>query len=255
MATSALPQPPYSAELLADLHAHNLPPEVERELWPLVRQDADALRILDALDQVSADLSALRHSEQIIHSVPDDVAARLEAALEHAPPPESGENAQVHSLAAERAKRAGRSRQPRGRWIAAAAAAVAVVAATGITATVMRGTGDNPGPDQPIAGPSTSAAVTSVAPPEPELTGPGLLTVIGRNDVTGPLADRAALTECLRAAGFNRTILGSRDGNYQGGPAVLALIAGPRPPGITAVFVVPDCSATNPKVLGHTDIN
>ena len=40
MATSALPQPPYSADLLADLHASNLPPDVERELGPLDKRFA-----------------------------------------------------------------------------------------------------------------------------------------------------------------------------------------------------------------------
>ncbi|MEV6556942.1 hypothetical protein AB0M22_14560 [Nocardia sp. NPDC051756] len=77
MATRSMPQPPFSAELLADLHADNVAPELREQLWPVVRQDGDALRFVHALDDVSADLRALGRSDQIIHTMPDDIAARL----------------------------------------------------------------------------------------------------------------------------------------------------------------------------------
>ncbi|MFC9434356.1 hypothetical protein [Nocardia sp. NPDC057030] len=77
MATRSMPQPPFSAELLADLHADNVAPELREHLWPVVRQDGAALRFVHALDDVSAELRALGRSDRIIHSMPDDVAARL----------------------------------------------------------------------------------------------------------------------------------------------------------------------------------
>ncbi|KAA8890544.1 hypothetical protein F3087_04540 [Nocardia colli] len=77
MATRSMPQPPFSTELLADLHADNVTPELREHLWPVVRQDGDALRFVHALDDVSAELRALGRSDQIIHPMPDDIAARL----------------------------------------------------------------------------------------------------------------------------------------------------------------------------------
>lgn len=77
MATRSMPQPPFSAELLADLHADNVAPELREQLWPVVRQDGEALRFVHALDDVSAELRALGRSDRIIHTMPDDIAARL----------------------------------------------------------------------------------------------------------------------------------------------------------------------------------
>ncbi len=48
--------PPFSTELLADLHAGVLSDEVSTRLWPLVRRDPDALAVLDSLDAVTARL-------------------------------------------------------------------------------------------------------------------------------------------------------------------------------------------------------
>ena len=47
---ASIPQPPYSADLLADLHADNVAPDVAAQLWPLVRKDPDAQAILATLD-------------------------------------------------------------------------------------------------------------------------------------------------------------------------------------------------------------
>ncbi|MFE9579574.1 hypothetical protein ACFYO1_24515 [Nocardia sp. NPDC006044] len=77
MAIRSMPQPPFSAELLADLHADNVAPELREQLWPVVRQDGESLRFIHALDDVSTELRALGRSDRIIHTMPDDVAARL----------------------------------------------------------------------------------------------------------------------------------------------------------------------------------
>ncbi len=42
-----VPEPPFSADLLAELHADNLPPDVADKLWPVVLRDPEAVRILD----------------------------------------------------------------------------------------------------------------------------------------------------------------------------------------------------------------
>ncbi len=50
------PRPPYSDDLLADLHAGALDDELAERLWPLVRQDHHAMAVIDRLDAVQARL-------------------------------------------------------------------------------------------------------------------------------------------------------------------------------------------------------
>ncbi len=76
---ASIPQPPYSADLLADLHADNVAPDVAAQLWPLVRKDPDAQAILAALDRVTEELRAMRYDAP---PIPDDVASFLDRVLE-----------------------------------------------------------------------------------------------------------------------------------------------------------------------------
>ncbi|UFS94574.1 hypothetical protein [Nocardia huaxiensis] len=82
MAAGTIPGPPFSVELLADLHAGNMPPSQAAQLWPEVRRDADAMRYLDSLDGINGRLRDLGGSEHIAHAMPDDVFARLEGFLD-----------------------------------------------------------------------------------------------------------------------------------------------------------------------------
>ncbi|NUS42932.1 MAG: hypothetical protein HOQ24_04495, partial [Mycobacteriaceae bacterium] len=66
------PQPPYPTELLADLHADNLPTEVAAQLWPRVRQDPDAMSVITALDAVQDRLHALGQDHNVATPIPDD---------------------------------------------------------------------------------------------------------------------------------------------------------------------------------------
>ncbi|NBH03925.1 hypothetical protein GTY80_11810, partial [Amycolatopsis sp. SID8362] len=50
--------PPWSVDVLADLHAGVLDDAQAAELWPLVHADPEAQAILDALDATQADLAA-----------------------------------------------------------------------------------------------------------------------------------------------------------------------------------------------------
>ncbi|MFC8528985.1 hypothetical protein [Nocardia sp. NPDC057227] len=78
MATRSVPQPPFSVDVLADLHAGNFEPEVREQLWPAVERDPDALRVLRSLDEVSTRIRALGCEERVVHAMPVDIAARLE---------------------------------------------------------------------------------------------------------------------------------------------------------------------------------
>ncbi|MFF0532279.1 hypothetical protein ACFYT3_28360 [Nocardia amikacinitolerans] len=282
MATRSVPQPPFSPELLADLHADNVDPELGAQLWPAVRADSDAVRYLRSLDEVTTRLRTLRTDERVVHPMPEDVSERLaafvaELELEEEP---TERVATVHRLGAtssddaalrdqrvlgngseptasedrtERiatpiplAEHHSRTQRPsrRLRWIAAAAAVLAVLAGTGIGVQLFRG-GD----------------VTTTAKPTPtddqlgdDLTPTAALAALGRNDVTGPLGNRPALTRCVAAAGMDRAVLGSMNMRYQGKDAVLILLSGTAQGKITALVVGPGCTTGDPQVRKVTDI-
>ncbi|WP_330233274.1 hypothetical protein OHA40_12905 [Nocardia sp. NBC_00508] len=88
MATG-VPRPAFTTELLADLHADNLTAGQREQLLPQVVRDAEALRFLRSLDEVSAELRALGRDERIIHPMPADVAARLTQLLDELDPPQN----------------------------------------------------------------------------------------------------------------------------------------------------------------------
>ncbi|MET8773758.1 hypothetical protein ABZV58_01915 [Nocardia sp. NPDC004654] len=277
MATRSVPQPPFSPELLADLHADNVDPELGAQLWPAVRADSDAVRYLRSLDEVTTRLRTLRTDECVVHSMPEDVSERLAAFVAEL---ELGEEptervATVHRLdatasdedAALRDQRVlGNGSEPtasedrteriatpislahrrsrRLRLVAAAAAVLAVIAGTGIGVQMLRD-GD----------------ATTSAKPTPtndqigdDLTPTAALAALGRNDVTGPLGSRGALTRCVAAAGLDRAVLGSMNMRYQGKDAVLILLTGTAQGKITALVVGPGCTTGDPQVRKVTDI-
>ncbi|WP_433660706.1 hypothetical protein ACQPW1_48720 [Nocardia sp. CA-128927] len=262
MATRSMPQPPFSAELLADLHADNVAPELREQLWPVVRRDGEALRFVHALDDVSAELRALGRSDRVIHPMPDDIAAQLEQFVDRfelpeepteadatiyrlplAAAPESPEATAVSTPPAAPISLDDR-RRSRLRWFTAAAAAVAVVACASIALTVVRGNDATPSA-QPTSG-STQLG--------DELNAPAMLSALGRNDATGLLGSAAARERCVHANGLDRTILGSDNFRYQGKDAVLILLTGPRTPKITALVVGTGCSTDDPQYLTQQDI-
>src|SRR5437870_2958347 len=71
--------PPWSVDVLADLHAGVLDEAQAAELWPLVNADPEARAILDALDATRADLASL--ADAPVQPMPAEFAARLDAAL------------------------------------------------------------------------------------------------------------------------------------------------------------------------------
>lgn len=82
MAARSVPQPPLSTDLLADLHADNVPAEQAEMLWRQVRRDPAAAGFLHSLDGVSAELRALGADDRILHPMPAPVAARMDALLD-----------------------------------------------------------------------------------------------------------------------------------------------------------------------------
>ncbi|WP_216911525.1 hypothetical protein [Nocardia noduli] len=262
MAIRSVPQPPFSAELLADLHAGNVDPELGAQLWVAARDDSEAAAYLKALDDVDDRLRALAVDDRILHPMPPDVAARMERFLEELdsieeptervatlrPLPNGPRTTSVPTGAEDSPPHFATPLSPRRRhvvalrWLAAAAAVVAVIAGAGVATQFLRGD-ESP----PTAGPATTDTGG-------ELTSTLALAALGRNDVSGQLGSRSALADCVRAAGLDRAILGSTDMNYRGGAAVLILLSGPYPPKITALVVGPGCGVGDPQVKNITDI-
>ncbi|MFC0454353.1 hypothetical protein [Rhodococcus jostii] len=235
---ATLPEPPYSEDLLADLHAGVLPESVSDRLWPLVRNDPQAMAVIDALDRVTDQLGALGRDHSVTTPIPDDVADRIQ-----------------RSLAAERAASTVVPLAGRRKWAAVAAGTFAAAAAVVVTVAVV--TPGSRSPEQPpVALPGSE---TSSTPPVLDLgSDPDsgrLLTLIGSRQL-GPLENPAVLAECLRANGIepSRALLGSGEVRLDGEPGVLLLVAGPRPPQITAMVVGRECSAGDPATLDVTDI-
>ncbi|WP_433681673.1 hypothetical protein [Nocardia sp. CA-119907] len=273
MATRSVPQPPFSPELLADLHADNVAPELSEQLWAVVRSDPEALRFLNSLDDVSAELRTLGRDERIIHPMPADIAARLEEFVDGLDPAEEPTErvATVHHLPStvewsESTSDATVSEQPpvsdaptetttapipladhrprRLRWLAAAAAVIAAAACAAVAVATMRGHEVAP----------TAQPTTGNVDLGDQFDATVALSALGRNDVTGALGTPAALNRCVHANGLDRTVLGSTNTTFQGKEAVLILLTGPRPHKITALVVGIGCGTDDPQQLARTDI-
>ncbi|MFC9662673.1 hypothetical protein ACFVJ5_20765 [Nocardia sp. NPDC127606] len=253
----SVPQPPFPSELLADLHADNLAPELCEQLWPVVRTDEDALHYLNKLDEVNTHLRTLATDERVMHRMPDDVADRMFrfvaeldagegpteritplAAVPPAPPAEPVPTADQAPISLDRY----RSRRRLG-LLAAAAAAVAVLAGAGAVFSTFDTT-----EGIPTAAPFTEPAAAD------ELTTAAALRALGKRDVIGPLADEAALTRCVRANGIDRAVLGASNITFRGSEAVLVLVQGEQAPTITALVVGTGCTTGTPEQLTLRDI-
>jgi hypothetical protein len=216
-----IPRPPYSHDLLADLHAGVLDDASADKLWPLVRADPEAAAVLARLDAVESRLGTLRDSDPA-EPIPPAVAARIDAALATA------------------------QRRPARTWLAGAGVAAAAVFA-GVFALVLLHSA--PGGDDD-AGSDAYAAHETDSVFEPA----ELRSIVGTTSL-GPLSDTVRLRDCLEANGFdsNSPLLGSRQTEFRERDAVLLLLGGPHPPQLTAVMVGTDCDANTPATLAvHT---
>jgi hypothetical protein len=242
-----------SAQLLADLHAGNLPPDVAAALWPRVRSDPDAERIIAALDGVSGRLERLGAHGAAGASqrpaagpdmIPPAVAQRIEAALlERSLPAISG--------------------TPRHGWARAVrpVASFGAVAASAVAAALLWW-GPPASPSQPSTGtPSGSGAQRNEAD-EPglaahelgdELDPARILAFIGTSDDAASLMN---LPECLAENGISPTapLLGAAPATISGQSGVLLLVPSAESPGITALVVGKDCGPGRPSTIARKEL-
>ncbi|HEY0805544.1 MAG TPA: hypothetical protein VGD84_10780 [Pseudonocardiaceae bacterium] len=242
--------PPWPVDVLADLHAGVLDAAFADQLWPRVRQDPDAVAVLDALDATRAELSGLAVAPSA--PMPAHLAARLDAAIAVeagtrfgtpiqapqriavAPPPV----APVLDLARARKKRNQRLGWVTGGLVAAAAVAIAVI-------SIPRGTSGTGG--QAVAQPPTLHSG--------QLNGTTLTAAIGRTDY-GPLTDPTRRAGCLAANGQdpNQTPAGAMRVTLDGKPGVLMVLTTGQLAQYRLLVVGPNCAAGTPDLLANTVI-
>ena len=203
--------PPWSVDLIADLHAGVLPPEVAAQLRPRVEADAEAREILQALDATLADLEALPPIP-----MPDHVAARIDAALAA----EARPVAPVVSLDDARRRRNRRLGLGGGVLVAAAAA-------FGIVFAVAPGGDQANTPPAAQQTPTTNSNVSAEPPlavKESEL-GAAVGEVLKAQNY-GPLETPDRLAGCLRGGGITSSgkPLGISPIKLEGRDAVMAIL-------------------------------
>ncbi|NIH86294.1 hypothetical protein [Amycolatopsis granulosa] len=237
--------PPWSVDLLADLHAGALDAEEAARLWPRVHADPEACAIVAALEAATAGLADLRAD---VPPMPAEYATRLDAVIAEEArrafpqPPQPG-LAPVVSLDAAR-----RRRNKRVGWIsgvvAVAAAAVAAVA-------IAIPSGPAPSPGGNVAAPPPGQ---SAAQPPLNLRGDQTASAAGQLQGTfdyGPLGTADRLHACLSAAGFADTAkpIGVRPGSIDGQPAVLTLLTTGQLAKFRLIAFAPTCGVGDAGVL------
>lgn len=252
--TGGPPGPPWSVDVLADLHAGALDPAESARLWPQVNADPEARAVLDALASVQADLGQLGNAP--VEAMPAQYAAKLDAALQAemrsggrvatAEPP-AQPSAPVIDLAAARKRR-----NRLAGWGAGVLAAAAAAIAVAVVVVPDDSTGGTPQAQDPPAQTDTN---NDAAPPEQPLAlhGDNLNSAIGAltgEDDYGPLENQEGLAACLEALDIPAgDPLGVRQVTYDGKPGVAALLGageGSDPGRFRLVVVEPTCTADNP---------
>lgn len=201
--------PPWSVDLIADLHAGVLPPEVAAQLRPRVEADPEAREILQALDATLADLEALPPIP-----MPDHVAARIDAALAA----EARPAAPVVSLDAARKRRNRRLGLGGGVLVAAAAA-------FGIVYAVAPGGQQANTPGDAAPAPTTNSNVSAPLSLKRDELGTAVGEVLKAQNY-GPLETPDRLAGCLKGGGITSSgnPLGISPINLEGKDAVMAIL-------------------------------
>jgi hypothetical protein len=239
--------PPWSVDLLADLHAGALDDQTSRELWPRVNADPEARAVIEALDVIKVELGQLGGAPPV--PMPAHFAAQLDAALEaeifraaprQAPAPAGRPSAPVVNLAD--------ARRRRNRMMAwGAGVLTAAAAAVAVTVAVLPGSGNE----------TPGSAVASDKPPL-AVEGSNISAAIGgvnnQRDY-GPLKDQARLDECIKANGLDPAkseTAGVRQVTLDGKPGVFVLLTNGQSGQFRLLIVGPDCGPGNPSNMANT---
>ncbi|HEU5473117.1 MAG TPA: hypothetical protein VFV67_20920 [Actinophytocola sp.] len=244
--------PPWSVDVLADLHAGVLDAETSARLWPAVNADPEARAVIEALDTVKVELGQLAGAPPA--PMPAHFAARLDAALAteagraRAPRPADSSAAPVIDLTEARRRRNRRV----GLGAAVLTAAAAAVAVT-IAIFPSGSTGGSPVPGQAASAP----AATPPLPVDTDNISAAIGGIRAQRDY-GALKDQSGLDECLRANNIDPTkaeTLGVRPIMLdRTKPAIMAMLGTGELGKFRVVIVEPTCSAANPGLLVDTPL-
>ncbi|MGY6657113.1 hypothetical protein ACXIZN_33630 [Amycolatopsis sp. TRM77291] len=241
--------PPWSVDVLADLHAGVLDEREAAELWPLVNADPEALAIIEALEATTADLAEL--ANEPVAPMPAEYAARIDAALaaemrmtpafQGASERPQEQVAPVVDLAAAR-----RRRNKRIGWGAGiATVAAAAIAAVAIVVPTTR---------EPDSGGIAQPAPSAPSGPSVGGDGGGAEALVGKaigvRDF-GSLKTEERLDACVAAAGMDADVRpeGIRPVNVAGKDGVMVIYTTGKLAQFRIVAFGADCGPGNPAVL------
>jgi hypothetical protein len=223
--TGAAPGPPWSVDVLADLHAGALDARQSSALWAQVNQDPEAQAVLAALDAVKRDLDSL--GDAPAEPMPAHFAAQLDAAIaaeaarsNPAPVPQPAGVAPVVDLAEARRRR------KRMGW----AAGVLTAAAAAVAVTFVALPGQESGVPQAGNNMNSSSEEAPGAAPPLALSGQNLGPAINglqNHEDYGPFEDKAEFTACLTdlAKIDDPEVIGAREVTLDGQEGVAGLLA------------------------------
>ncbi|OZF37771.1 hypothetical protein CH294_09510 [Rhodococcus sp. 14-2483-1-1] len=240
--TDALPDAPFSPELLAELHADALPEDVSSRLWPLVRRDEQSMQVLAGLDAVSARLNEMGEDPTGTLSIPPDVVERIDRTIHSVE--QSGPQSSDPVVVPFRSRR-------RHVVLGIAAAAALLTVGSVVFAAVWR----TPDAPESVAAEPSSAPDGSLILDSADLDSGFAFSILGKRDA-GALSDPADLEACLAANDVDpaTSVLGSTQVRIDGRDGTLLVLAGAQPAQFIALAVGNDCGGTNPDVLTRRDI-
>lgn len=249
------PEPPYSEDLLADLHAGALPDDTAAHMRARIANDPPAQRVLAALDRTT---DSLRYLSNESKPVPPEVDSRIAATLSAIQnDSRARHDAQQPSTApvdlSERRRRS-TTRAPRARFAAllvGAAAAIAVL--VGVVAVVATRTTDGPGAGVQ-AQPSTSANTTQLDTTQLDgVEKASALSVLGKT-AHAPFESDEALRRCTAANGVaaSTPVLGSGEITVGGSERVVILLGTGVAGRFDALVVEQGCDTDNPATVSRT---
>jgi hypothetical protein len=247
--TGAAPRPPWSVDVLADLHAGALDAKQSAALWAQVNHDPEAQAVLAALDSVRRDLDAF--GDAPAEPMPAHFAAQLDAviaaeAAKSRPAQQQQPGVAPVSNVADMAE-ARRKRNRRMGW----AAGVLTAAAAAVAVTFVALPGDEPGTPVAEDGASNSAQESPPLALKEDDLGPAISGLTGQQDY-GPFEDEQGLKDCLSEQGISDPeMIGVREVTMDGTEGVATLLArGEDGHRFRLVIVDPSCKLMTDASIG-----
>jgi hypothetical protein len=249
---SAGADPPLTAEVLADLQAGLLDDHAAARVRRRVRADPQAQRILRALNQVRRDVAALGADPDTAPAAPQEVTARISAALRSADTPPGGSRGSGSHFARPHIRPA--------KVVAGIAGMCAVVAAIAVgTAALINAPATTP------SSPATAEHITvSTPPPVIPLSQAQILALLddspdygpAAGPLSSPLNDPPRRASCLTGLGFpaSTRVLGAKPVEINARPGVLLVLPGDTPSELAVFAVALNCSAADTGLLANTQI-